>query len=163
MIQKINEIKNIRHPASDAIDKKIALLETIFNIVLTIVDALGFIIAIVVSTGLSGYIDNLKNGYEDRIVDIPFNILGYSIEIESDSFLAFPFIIFVYIIIIFLLISLLIIAIKTFTISILRSKTCMLNSLYRNEALTELLITSGCNSQNQAKNPDNQCNLNDYS
>ncbi len=140
MIEKINGIKNSKHPYSEEINKTIALLDNIFNILLIVVISIGFITAIIASTGLAEWADNYKND----VVDVPVNFFGYFIELESDTFGGSPFIVFVHTIIIFALISLVIFCVKTIIIAILNSKAKMLDILYYSEKLTELLVENSC-------------------
>lgn len=145
MLEKINSIKSSKHPYSDEINRTIALLNKIFNIFLIALNSIGFIVAIIASTGLAEWAD----GYKGDVVDVPVNFFGYFIELESDTFGGSPFIVFVHTIIIFALISLVIFCVKTIITAILNSKAKMLDSLYHSEKLTELLVENSCNSQEE--------------
>ncbi len=134
MIEKINNIKNSKHPYTDEISSSILFFKNFFNILIIVFNVMGFIVATVATVGLVNYSSS----------SVTVNFFGYIIELGSDTLACFPFILFMYIISIFLLISLAFICIKLFITEILRSKRYMLNSLYRNEKLTELLIINNC-------------------
>ena len=87
MIENINKIKNCKHPYSGEINRISALIEKIFNILLIAINTIGFITAIIASTGLAEWID--EQNYDE--VDIPVDFLGYLIDIESDTFGGSPF------------------------------------------------------------------------
>ena len=57
---------------------------------------------------------------------------------------------FLHTIIVFALISAVLFCVKTVTITLLQVKARMLDSLYHNEKLTELLVEKSCNSQDDA-------------
>lgn len=143
MIEKINGIKNSKHPYSEEINRTIALLDKIFNILLVIINSVGFIAAIIASAGLAEWADGISGG----VADVPVNFFGYFIELESDTFGGSPFIVFVHTIIIFALISLVIFCVKTIITAILNSKAKMLDSLYHSEKFTELLVENSCSSK----------------
>lgn len=145
MIENINKIKNCKHPYSGEINRISALIEKIFNILLIAINTIGFITAIIASTGLAEWID--EQNYDE--VDIPVDFLGYLIDIESDTFGGSPFFVFLHIIIVFTLISLVTFCVKTIITANLNSKAKMLDSLYRNEKLTETLIENICNSKTE--------------
>lgn len=145
MIEKLNNIKNSKHPYSEEINKTIALLDKIFNILLVVINSVGFIVAIIASTGLAEWIDDQKYGE----VDIPVDFFGYLIDIESDTFGGSPFIVFLHMIIIFVLISLVIFCVKTIINTILKCKANIMDSLYHNEQLTTLLIDNICNPKTE--------------
>lgn len=146
MIEKINGIKNSKHPYSEEINKTIALLEKIFNILLIVINSVGFIAAIIASAGLAEWADGISGG----VADVPVNFFGYFIEIESNTFGGSPFIVFVHTIIVLALISLAIFCIKTIITAFLNSKAKMLDSLYHSEKFTELLILNNCSSQDES-------------
>lgn len=148
MIEKINGIKNSKHPYSEEINKTIALLDKIFNILLIVINSIGFVAAIIASAGLAEWADGISGG----VADVPVNFFGYFIEIESDTFGGSPFIVFVHTIIVLALISLAIFCIKTIITAILNSKAKMLDSLYHSEKFTELLILNNCSSQDESCN-----------
>lgn len=143
MIQKLNGIRNIKHPYSEEISKTIALLDKIFNILLVAINSVGFIAAIIASAGLAKWAD----GYAGDVVDVPVNFFGYFIELESDTFGGSPFIVFVHTIIVLALISLAIFCIKIIITAILNSKAKILDSLYHSEKFNELLLLNNCNLQ----------------
>lgn len=145
MIEKIDSIKNSTHPYSEEINKTITLLDKIFGFLLIILNSIGFIVAIVASAGLSKWADR----YQNDVCDVPVNFFGYFIELKSNTFGGSPFMVFVHTIIIFALISLAIVCIKILITAILKSKVHMLDSLYRSEKLTELLIVNSYNSQDK--------------
>lgn len=146
MIEKINGIKNSKHPYSGEINRISALLDKIFNGLLIVLNAIGFITAIIASTGLAEWAD----GYKGDVVDVPVNFFGYFIELESDTFGGSPFIVFLHTIIVFVLISLVIFCVKTITTTMLNAKSTMLDSLYHSEKLSELILEKSCNSQDDA-------------
>lgn len=146
MIEKINSIKNSKHPYSEEINKTIALLDKIFNIFLVVINFVGFIAAIIASAGLAEWADGISGG----VADVPVNFFGYFIELESDTFGGSPFIVFVHTIIVLALISLAIFCIKTIITAILNSKAKMLDCLYHNEKLTEFLVENSCSSKTES-------------
>lgn len=143
MIEKINGIKNSKHPYSEEINKTIALLDKIFNVLLVIINSVGFIAAIIASAGLAEWADGISGG----VADVPVNFFGYFIELESDTFGGSPFVVFLHTTIILVLISLVIFCVKTIITTMLYSKAKMLDSLYHSEKLTELLIVNGYSSK----------------
>lgn len=145
MIEKINGIKNSKHPYSDEINRTSAVLDKIANILLIVLNAIGFVTAIIASTGLAEWADS----YSGDEVDVPVNFFGYFIELESDTFGGSPSFVFLHTIIIFMLISFVISCIKIIITTMLNSKAKMLDSLYHNEKLTELLVEASCNSQKE--------------
>lgn len=145
MIGKINSIKNSKHPYSEEITRTIAMLNTIFDILLVVIDSVGFIAAIIASAGLAEW----ASGFMYDVVGVPVNFFGYFIELDSNTFGGSPFSVFVHMIIVLVLISLAIFCIKTIINAILNSKVKMLDSLYHSEKLTELLILNNCISQDE--------------
>lgn len=143
MIEKINGIKNSKHPYSEEINKIIVLLDKIFNFLLIVINSIGFIAAIIASVGLVEWADGITGG----VADVPVNFFGYFIELESDTFGGSPFIVFVHTIFVFALISLAIFCIRIIITAILNSMAKMLDSIYRSEKFTELLVENSCSSK----------------
>lgn len=146
MLEKLNGIKSSKHPYSSEINRISALLDKIFNGLLIVLNAIGFITAIIASTGLAEWAD----GYKGDVVDVPVNFFGYFIELESDTFGGSTFVVFLHTIIVFALISFVIFCVKTMITTMLNAKATMLDSLYHNEKLTELLVEKSYKSQDDA-------------
>lgn len=143
MIERINDIKNSNHPYSEEINRTIAILEKIFNTLLVAINSIGFIAAIIASAGLAEWADGISGG----VVDVPVNFWGYFIELESDTFGGSPSMVFVHTIIVCALISFVIVCFKMTITALLKSKIHMLDSLYHNERLTEMVIMNDCDLQ----------------
>ena len=143
MTEKINVIRHSKHPHSEEINKTIALVNKIFNILLVVINSVGFIAAIIASAGLAEWADGISGG----VADVPVNFFGYFVELESDTFGGSPFIVFVHTIIVLAVISLVIFCVKATITAILNSKAKILDCLYHSEKLTELLVEKSFNLQ----------------
>lgn len=143
MTEKINVIRNSKHPHSEEINKTIALVNKIFNILLVAINSVGFIAAIIASAGLAEWADGISGG----VANVPVNFFGYFVELKSDTFGGSPFIVFVHTIIVLAVISLVIFCVKATITAILNAKAKMLDCLYHSEKLTELLVENSFNLQ----------------
>ncbi len=136
MSDKINSIRRSHHPYSGEIEANIDKINRVINIIIILLDALGFIIAIAASTGLS----ELATHYKDNTVDVPINFFGYGIELESNTIFASPTAVFFFIIIVFAFICIGLWCVKKIAITALETKKNMLDSTYHTEKLSELFL-----------------------
>lgn len=141
MTHEISQIKNSKHPYLDALNTTIKNINTIFNSIIIILNCVGFLTSIV---ALVRMIEKAE-----RHSDVDVNIFGYIMDLDYDTFGGSAFVVFLYISTIFAVITLAIFAIKTITIAILKTKANTLNSIYRNECLTEFLVERYVSQKNE--------------
>ncbi|MBQ8909766.1 MAG: hypothetical protein IJY91_01850 [Oscillospiraceae bacterium] len=145
MDQKINAIKNAKHPYSVELNKLVDLLDKVFYVFIVLINVVGFIIAEVATNGLADWAEK----YKGDVVSFPVNFFGFFIEMESDSFGSSPLSLLIYIILICVIVSLAIVGIKLAVTAALKSKINALDTLYRTEKLTELLLENNCDLQRE--------------
>lgn len=129
------------HPNSPGIRGVVEIISHVYKIILISLIVIGLITAIVAAVGLEEYSD-----------DVPVNFFGYIIELEEETFGNNPVVIFFYVVTVFALIITFLSCIQMVVSTLLNTKANALDTLYKNQKLTELLVLNLCSQQEKSDN-----------
>lgn len=144
MSQNIKKIKNMVHPEASKVREQVKTMDIILRTVQVLLLVSGFVLGIAMAIHLSEYASE-HGGYDD-VVEYTVNFFGYHLEVESDTFLGSPFMMFLFVSAGFDLVVLLLDGMRIYMRSMLTAKAEMLDTTYKTELLTALLVMQGNNS-----------------